>query len=160
MFYLKIQPELKSPPTTATTTTLTTTLKKYTEKKLQQPSDNIYNVALFIIVIETKPEYSQCGYIEQCKPGSTTIKVSKYMIKTQKARQSACPLTESAHIIVSTMVWVGLIRPLFPLGSRGWVSSLPFTLYSLGRELAPPFTGAATALILCGEERKNPYIMP
>lgn len=50
------------------------------------------------------------------------------------------------------MVWVGLIKPLFPLGSRGWVSSLPFGLYSLGRELAPPFTGAATALILCGED--------
>ncbi|KAG7228197.1 hypothetical protein INR49_013360 [Caranx melampygus] len=64
-------------------------------------------------------------------------------------RQNAlCYLPKSAHIIVSTMVWVGLIKPLFPFGSRGCVSSLPFKLYSFGRELTPDFAGAATALIL------------
>lgn len=63
------------------------------------------------------------------------------------------PLTESTHIVVSTMVWVGLIKPLFPFGSSGCVSSLPFRLYSFGRELTPDFAGAATDLILCGEGR-------
>lgn len=60
------------------------------------------------------------------------------------------PLTESAHIMVSTMVWVGgIIRPLFPLGSRGWACSGAFLRYFSGQELAPPLTGAATAFIRC-----------
>lgn len=58
------------------------------------------------------------------------------------------PLTESVHIIVSTMVWVGFIKPPFQLGSRGCASSLLLGWYSWGQELAPPLTGAATALIL------------
>ncbi|KAA8590927.1 hypothetical protein FQN60_001870 [Etheostoma spectabile] len=64
---------------------------------------------------------------------------------------SHCPpwrRDKSAHIVVSTMVWVGLIKPLFLFGSRGCVNSLPFKLYSFGRELTPDFAGAATALIL------------
>lgn len=50
------------------------------------------------------------------------------------------------YIMVSTMMWVGAFSPpLFPLGSSGKASSL-------GRELAPPRTGAATALILCRQQ--------
>lgn len=56
------------------------------------------------------------------------------------------------YIIVSTMVWLGafISRPLFPLGSNGKVRSMG--RWSAGRELAPPRTGAATALILCRED--------
>lgn len=58
-------------------------------------------------------------------------------------------------MVVSTMVWAALIEPLFPLGSRGCVSSLPFAAaaaaYSLGRELTPDLAGAATALIRCAK---------
>lgn len=50
------------------------------------------------------------------------------------------------------MTWVGAFSPPpFPLGSSGMVSSLG-PRWSLGRELAPPRTGAATALILCGQQ--------
>lgn len=57
------------------------------------------------------------------------------------------------YIMVSTIVWVGAFirRPLLPLGSSGKVSSLG-PRWSTGRELAPPRTGAATALILCRRE--------
>lgn len=58
--------------------------------------------------------------------------------------------TSFLYIMVSTMVWVGAFirKPLFPLGSSGTVASLG-PRWSAGRELAPPRTGAATALILC-----------
>lgn len=61
-------------------------------------------------------------------------------------------LTESAHIMVSTIVWLDLIKPLFPLGSRGCAISEPFTRYSGGHEFVLPRTGAATALILWGKK--------
>lgn len=70
------------------------------------------------------------------------------MITRAEKHIDRIPLTESAHIVVSTMVWVGFAEPLFPLGFRGSVGSSPFTSYSFGRELTPDFAGAATAFIL------------
>lgn len=62
-------------------------------------------------------------------------------------------LIESAHIMVSMIVWLGFIKPLFPLGSRGCAISEPFGWYARGHEFVLPRTGAATALILWNKKR-------
>ncbi|TNN42722.1 hypothetical protein EYF80_047082 [Liparis tanakae] len=77
-----------------------------------------------------------------------TLEVSLGNVREFRRLLPSSFLRESAHIIVSTTVWVGFVKPLFPLGLRGCVSSLPFTLYSFGRELTPDFAGAAACFIL------------
>lgn len=71
------------------------------------------------------------------------------MVSKRQLKQ-VYPLTERAHIMVSTMIWVGLINPPFevPLGQKG----VPLSV-----SLDHRFTslGAATAFILCKREGKQ-----
>jgi len=70
------------------------------------------------------------------------------MVSKRQLKQ-VYPLTERAHIMVSTMIWVGLINPPFevPLGQKG----VPLSV-----SLDHRFTslGAATAFILWNREEK------
>lgn len=71
------------------------------------------------------------------------------MVSKRQLKQ-VYPLTERAHIMVSTMIWVGLINPPFevPLGQKG----VPLSV-----SLDHRFTslGAATAFILWKREGKQ-----
>lgn len=71
------------------------------------------------------------------------------MVSKRQLKQ-VYPLTERAHIMVSTMIWVGLINPPFevPLGQKG----VPLSV-----SLDHRFTslGAATAFILWKKEEKQ-----
>lgn len=106
-----------------------------------------YNIYIYLYLSLNK---NQTSFSNMTILNNVNLHLSKLANIYNSKHISRIPLTESAHIIVSTMVWVGLIKPLFPFGSRGCVSSLHFKLYSFGRELTSDFAGAATALILWG----------